>query len=111
MQKWADDEIKTFAREAINALNRKFHFGLEFIDAWVFSNSCGTNLHIQFRDADGAWFDITQNGGLLQADKKIGADVVGNIPEKLPDKPKIILRIAYFIHLKYLKEKEARKHG
>lgn len=105
MYKWTDDQVKDFVQRAIKAINKNLKLGLEFVNAWVFSNSCGTNLHMQFRDSDGEWFDIMQNGGLLQPDKKIGADVVANIPEQMPDEDKIILRIAYFIQLKYLREK------
>ena len=108
MKKWSDDEINDFVQKALDRLNKNLKLGLTFEAAWLFSNSAGSVLHIQFRDRQGILYDTRNGAGMLQPDITIGADTIIGIPKQMPAENKIVLRIAWFIHLKYIREQEKR---
>ena len=89
------EQLKEMVEQAVEALNRTRDLALSFSEAWLFSNSVGSVLHIQFTDST-KWFDFSCNARKIFDTSKVTSDdkASGAIRLKIDNK-KIILRIAY----------------
>ena len=97
MLKWTNQELDEFCKQAIELLNAKKKLSLVFMNCWLFSNSCGSNFHIVYRNEFlNQNFEVNRNGNILQ-DKDIGVDNIAGLLKVTDIKKRIALRIAYFI--------------
>ena len=89
------EQLKEMVAQAVEALNRTRDLTLSFSDAWLFSNSSGSNLHIQFTDST-KWFDFSCNAKrIFDTSKDTSDDKASGAVRLKIDNKKIILRIAY----------------
>ena len=89
------EQLKEMVVQAFEALNRTHGLVLSFSDAWIFSNSVGSILHIHFADS-AKWFDFSCNAKKIFDTSKVTLDdkASGAVKLKIENK-KVILRIAY----------------